>query len=432
MATILIISDVPAHEGPTNHAVVEVWTYDFPLTAVDEARLIDELSAIPPLMAQAQRNLVGNARDLWVTGIRDVRSQIRKLDQVLEMAGPGASSALRDVIVESKSATEALVAYLEDESPSKTGPSGIGKDNYTWYQQNVHLVPLTWEDEVRLLKRELDRAWSSLKLEEQRNRDLPPLVAVNNSEDYDALAQDAVDRIIDFFIDKEILTVTDYMKPAIEAHMGSFVPEEERNFFTIASHYDPAPLFTHFYHWMELARMDLEPHPSPVRQGALLYNIFDSRNEGTATGVEEMFMHAGLYDDRPRSRELVWIMVAQRAARGLGSLYAHANEMTMEEAGGIHQDWTPRGWMKTEPELMIFEQHLYLRQPGYGTSYITGKYLLERALADYAKLYEERGDEFRMKDFFDKLNEIDSIPIAMARWEMTGLDDEVRQMTSGQ
>ena len=37
-----------------------------------------------------------------------------------------------------------------------------------------------------------------------------------------------------------------------------------------------------------------------------------------------------------------------------------------------------------------------------------------------------------MKDFFDKLNEIDSIPIAMARWEMTGLDDEVRQMTSGQ
>ena len=45
-------------------------------------------------------------------------------------------------------------------------------------------------------------------------------------------------------------------------------------------------------------------------------------------------MHAGLYDDSPRSRELVWILMAQRAARGLGSLYAHANEMTMEEAGG--------------------------------------------------------------------------------------------------
>ena len=165
-----------------------------------------------------------------------------------------------------------------------------------------------------------------------------------------------------------------------------------------------------------------------VRQGALLYNIFDSRNEGTATGVEEMFMHAGLYDDSPRSRELVWILLAQRAARGLGSLYAHANEMTMAEAGRVHQDWTPRGWMKTEEELLIFEQHLYLRQPGYGTSYITGKYLLERALADYAKIREEQGEVFRMKDFFDRLNRIDSIPIALAHWELTGNDADIRRI----
>ena len=423
-------SDVPAHEGPTNHAVVEVWTYEFPLSADAEAKLVSEIGVIPPLMAQAQRNLTGNARDLWVTGIRDMHSQMRELDQILALAGGRASNALRVAVADAKASTEALIAFLETEAPSKNGPSGIGRDNYTWYQQNVHYVPLTWEDEVRLLKRELDRAWSSLKLEEQRNRDLPELVAAANPEEYQALAEEAVDRIMNFFLEKEILTVTPYMKPAIAAHMGSFVPADERNFFYIGSHYDPAPLFTHFYHWIELARMDLEPHPSPVRQGALLYNIFDSRNEGTATGVEEMFMHAGLYDDRPRSREIVWIMVAQRAARGLGSLYAHANEMTMEEAGQIHQDWTPRGWMKTEEELLIFEQHLYLRQPGYGTSYITGKYLLERALADFAKQKEERGEEFRMKDFFDRLNEIDSIPIALARWEMTGLDDEIRMISA--
>ena len=72
-----------------------------------------------------------------------------------------------------------------------------------------------------------------------------------------------------------------------------------------------------------------------------------------ATAVEEMFMQAGLYDDNPRVREIVYIMIAQRAARGLGSLYAHANEMTMEEAGGIHSEYTPRGWMKTEKELLL-------------------------------------------------------------------------------
>jgi len=425
-------SDVPAHEGPTHHAVVELWTYDFPLSGAEEARLIAELSVIPPLMAQAQNNLTGNAAELWVAGIRNIRAQRTKLDRLAERVADTASDELNAIIARSQVATDELLQWLAAEAPSKTGPSGIGKENYTWYQQNVHLVPMSWEDEVRLLKRELDRAWSSLKLEEQRNKDLPPLVAAATPAEYDAKADQAATRIMRFLEEKEIVTVTDYMEPALREHLGSFVPAETRNFFLITAHYDPAPLFTHFWHWFELARMDLEPHASPVRQGAVLYNIFDSRNEGTATGVEEMFMHAGLYEDSPRSRELVWILVAQRAARGLGSLYAHANQMTMAEAGQVHMDWTPRGWMKTEPDLLIFEQHLYLRQPGYGTSYITGKYLLEHTLADYSKQVEERGEAFRLRDFFDRLNAIDSIPISLARWEMTGLDDEIRALTADQ
>ncbi len=419
-------SDVPAHEGPTHHAVVEVWTYTFPLSSTERQRLLDELSAIPPLLRQARNNLTGNARDLWITGIRDIRRDADEINTLRELIGDSMDGELDAALKNVSDATRDLVAWLEAEASSKTGPSGIGKENYTWYQQNVHLVPMTWEDEVRLLQRELDRAWSSLKLEEQRNRHLPPMKAAGSPEEYEALANRAVDRIMDFLRERDIVTVTDYMRPALEAHKGAFVDEASRNFFMITAHYDPAPLFTHFYHWFELARMDVEPHPSPVRQGALLYNIFDSRNEGTATGVEEMFMHAGLYDDSPRSRELVWILLAQRAARGLGSLYAHANEMTMEEAGAVHMAGTPRGWMRTEKELLIFEQHLYLRQPGYGTSYVTGKYLLERTLADYARVVEERGEAFRLSDFFDRLNAIDSIPISLARWEMTGLHDKPR------
>ena len=425
-------SDVPGHEGPTHHAVTELWTYRFPLSADEERRLISDLEVIPPLMRQAQKNLTGNARELWVAGIRNIEDQGHALDDLRARVGEDISDALAASVANARTATDELVLWLRQEAPGKTGPSGIGKENYSWYAQNVHLVPLTWEDEVRLLKRELDRAWSSLKLEEHRNRNLPPLVAAATVAEYEALANRSANRLIEFLRDEEILTVKDYFEPALRAQLGEYVPEETRNFFMIVAHYDPTPLFTHFYHWFELARMDLEPHASPIRRGALLYNIFDSRNEGTATGVEEMFMHAGLYDDKPRVRELVWIMMAQRAARGLGSLYAHANEMTMEEAGAVHMEWTPRGWMKTEKELLKFEQHLYLRQPGYGTSYITGKYLLERTLADYGKQLEERGEEFSLKDFFDKLNAIDSIPISLGRWEMTGLDDEIEALMQDQ
>ena len=199
---------------------LEVWTYAFPLSADAERKLVDELAAVAPLMAQARSNLVGNARDLWVTGIRDVRSQLGKLDRIAEMAGGGASADLREVIAAAKEATVELVSWLEAQADSKTGPSGIGRENYSWYQQNVHLVPLTWEDEVRLLKRELDRAWSSLKLEEQRNRELPPLIAADNSEDYALRAEQAVERIMRFFEEREILTISDYMRPALESAYG--------------------------------------------------------------------------------------------------------------------------------------------------------------------------------------------------------------------
>jgi hypothetical protein len=422
-------SDVPAHEGPTNHALLELWTYEFPLSESEQARLVGDLSVIPPLLEQARGNLTGNARDLFVAGIETLRTQGRDLERLEQGVEDGASAELQAALGAAREATGEMVDWLEGEAPSRTGPSGVGKENYTWYLQHVHLVPLTWEDEVRLLTRELDRAWASLRLEEARNRDLPQLVAAASPEEYDRRADQAVDRLMGFLEQRQVLPVEPYMEPALREHLGRFVPEAERNFFWIGAHYDPTPLYTHFYHWWDLARMRERPHPSPIRRGPLLYNIFDSRSEGVATGVEEMFLHAGLYDESPRSREIVWILLAQRAARGLGSLHAHANEMTMAEAGGVHVDWTPRGWMRTEPELLRFEQHLYLRQPGYGTSYVTGKYLFERLLAHCSQQSEERGEPFVLSDFFAELDAAGDIPLSLIHWQMTGDGAAIRRMT---
>jgi len=413
-------SDVPAHEGPTHHMTTELWTYEFPLSREERKRLLSDLAVISPLNAQAKINLTGNAKDLWIAGIRDIESQGKNLKNIKNLPGISSDKEILKVINTAIKSNDDLVLWLHQESTSKSGPSGIGKENYTWYLQHVHLVPLTWEDEVMLLKSELTRAWTSLKLEEHRNRNLPELSDASSPEEYDQRAEASVRSLIDFLDKNNIVTVKDYFEPALREHVGAFVPKEKRNFFWITAHYDQRPLYSHFYHWFELARMDTEPNKSEIRKGPLLYNIFDSRNEGMATAVEEMFMDAGLYDDQPRSREIVYIMIAQRAARGLGSLYAHANEMTMEEAGTIHSTYTPRGWMKTEKELLLFEQHLYLRQPGYGTSYITGKYLVENALSEFARIKESSENPFSLKEFFDSLNSIGNIPISLGRWEMTG------------
>ncbi len=414
-------SDVPAHEGPTHHRTTELWTYNFPLSNSERSSLLEDLTVIPALNTQAKENLTGNARELWIAGIRDIETQAVNLESILKLPGVSEDHEIVTAVKQAIVSTENLASWLTEQSATKSGPSGIGKENYTWYLQNVHLVPLSWEDEVMILKRELARAWASLKLKEHRNRSLPSLMAAESPEAYDTLAKASAQSLMNFLENEDIVTVKEYFKPALEAHLGSFVPAETRNFFWITAHYDPRPLYSHFYHWFELARMDTEPNPSVIRREPLLYNIFDSRNEGTATAVEEMFMQAGLYDDNPRVREIVYIMIAQRAARGLGSLYAHANEMTMEEAGGVHSEYTPRGWMKTEKELLQFEQHLYMRQPGYGTSYITGKYLLEQVMMEYARMKEQQGQPFELRDFLDRLNAIGNIPISLGQWEMTGI-----------
>lgn len=425
-------SDVPAHEGPTHHAILELWSYEFPLTADDSARMVRELQVIPPLMEQAQKNLIGNARDLWVAGIRNIQDQEKLIERIRKTVGNNATDELTDALDSAQTATQALVSWLEAEASSKTGPSGLGKADYEWYQQQVHYVPLSFEEEFMILRRELDRSWSSLALEEHRNRKLPAQPVANSKAEYDQLVRETSAKLLSFFDKDEVLPMRDYMPYELTAHLGGYEAPEQRNFFTIITHYDPRPLLSHFYHWFDLAEISDYPHPSPIRQGPLLYNIFDSRNEGTATGVEEMFMHAGAYVDSPRSRELVWIMLAQRAARGLGSLEAHANEKTMAEAGTVHVEWTPRAWMSNEPELLQFEQHLYLRQPGYGTSYVTGKYLLERTLATRTQQMAKAGEDYSLKTFFTELRDAGSVPMSLVHWQLTGDDSDIQRIMHAQ
>jgi hypothetical protein len=416
-------SDVPAHEGPTIHGWIDLWTYEYPLSGEDATELAARIAAIPPLLEQARGNLTGNARDLWMAGFRSFQGQVSDLDALAEQVA-GTSPALDEAISDARAASVDFLAWLEEEAPGKTGPSGVGKDNYTWYMQNVHLVPFSWEEQVTLMRRELARAHSSLRLEEHRNRGLPQLDRIASAEEYDRRLNESVDDYMRFLEGEEIHSIEAWMDPALRAVNGSFTPaapDEIRNFFQEVNYRDPLVMRTHMHHWIELANMREDPHPSPIRAVPSLYNIFDARSEGLATGVEEMFMHAGLFDDRPRSRELVWIMLAQRAARALSGLYLHGNEFTMEEAVDHAMTWTPRGWLP-DGDLVRGEQHLYLRQPGYGTSYLSGKIQIEELMAERALQQE---DAFTVGGFFDDFFAAGVIPTVLTRWELTGEKDPI-------
>ena len=408
-------SDQPAREGPFASGAVEIWSYQFPLSTRDADAIGAGLRAVPELLAQARTNLTGNGKDLWVYGARDLRQQSADLTALAARLGTSHATLLQDA-ERAKVATDAFAAWLEKEAAAKTGPSGVGLDNYNWYLRHVMLLPYTWRDLVTLMERELARAHTSLALEESKNTVLPQQTPIASAEEHAQRFGAAVSEYIAFLRDRQIMTVRDYMEPALRARTGRF-STGPREFFTEVDYRDPQVMRTHGYHWFDKGRMVHLPHSSPIRRGALLYNIFITRTEGLATGWEEMMMHAGMFDARPRSRELIYILLAQRAARALGDLKMHGENASIESTAAFTAAHTPRGWLRLDGNLVRFEQHLYLQQPGYGISYVVGKIQIEKLLADRKR---QLGDRFTMRQFVDELDAVGQIPISLVRWELTG------------
>lgn len=420
-------SDQPAREGPFAAGAVELWSHRFPLSRESAAEVDRGMRAIPKLLAQAKGNLTGTGRDLWVFGAKSLRQQSADLEALAsQLAGrAGDLGSLPADVEKARKATDELAAWAEAQLPSKTGPSGVGIENYDWYLKHVQLVPSTWREEIALMEGELARSQALLAMEEVKNAKLPELSPIASDAEYNHRFNAAVTEYMAFLKDQRILTIRDWMDAALRARIGTYSPGP-REFFGEVDYRDPEIMRTHGYHWFDKGYLAHEPHASPVRRGALLYNMFNTRTEGHATGWEELMMQAGMFDARPRARELVYILVAERAARALGELRMHSNEMTLEQASAFACTHTPRGWLSMEGRLVRGEQHLYLQQPGYGTSYLIGKIEIEKLIDGRRR---QLGAGFSLKRFMDEFNAAGLVPASLLRWELTGeKPDNVRRM----
>lgn len=417
-------SDTPAKEGPAFAGALPAFRYAIPLSAADEATVRTALNAVPAILEQAKVNLVEDARDLWLLGIRVQKEQAALLADFGKRLSPHHPDLAADA-AKARRAVDGFRAWLEAQAPSKRGPSGVGVENYDWYLRNVHLAPYGWKDEVALLERELGRARAHLALERARNRPLSELQPIASDGEWRRRVDAAVTEYMAFLADKRTMTITPDMDPALRAREGVFVPPASRDFFAEIDLRDPIVMRCHQSHWFDLARMRLRPHASPVRRGPLLYNIWDGRAEGLATAMEEMMTSAGLLDAHPRGRELVLILVANRAARALAGVRMHGGEFTIEQAVRFAHENTPNGWLRADGDLVWSEQQNYLEQPGYGSSYITGKAQIERLLGE---LSHRLGERFTLRQFMDDFNASGMIPVSLIRWEMTGDGAEVRKL----
>lgn len=418
-------TDVPAREGSVMYGALELWTYRPPLSVSQLRELRERLDAVPRILARARENLIEDARDLWYLGIRVKENESRALSDFASRTIVH-HPELGIHVDRARLAVDEFRAWLEQQLPTKSGESGVGVDSYDWYLAQVQLVPHTWAEQRTIVQRELDRAWAYLKLAENQSRRMPALAPVGSADDYRRRYRAAVSEFVEFLQREEVFTVPAYVKPALEAREGSFAgPDRPLEFFNQVNYRDLRVMRPHGTHWFDLARMKYEPHPSPIRSVPLLYNVWASRAEGLATAMEEMMLAAGFLQDDPRSGELIYVLLAQRAARAMAELKMHSRELTLEEAVRFTVTWTPRGWLSPDGNTAWVEQHLYLEQPGYGTSYVVGKTYLDRLNAERAN---QLGDQYTLRGFMDELHGAGMIPLSLIRWEMTGRDDEIRLM----
>jgi hypothetical protein len=327
-------------------------------------------------------------------------------------------------------AIEDYHAWLAKNKSKMKSPAGVGIENYNWWLKNVWLFPYTWDECRVILEREYGRGMAYLKLMENRNRKLPEAMLATTEQGYALRYKEAEEELLTFLHEEEIFSVFDFFKatgPDVVAPAWNG-PERLRGireFFENCSDRDPQQQIIHnfaghYYDELLLARDD-----RPIRGIRRLYNIDNVRAEGAALGLEEALMVAGLYENRPLGKEIVYIASAYRAIRGLADLKMHSNELSYSEAIDFDVSMCPYGWAEKEGYTIWAHKSNTPQVPGFEMSYTMGKVQLEKLMADRAF---QLGAKFNLREFMDEFRSYGMIPFALIRWEMTGLNDEIKKL----
>ena len=407
---------------------------DLPL-AEDEARdLRVQLKAVSLLVEQAMNNLTEVAADYADLAIFNLvnadgvghgfpyRSPPPPgvIGWYADLAGRAEEQQpeLLEDIAAAKQSVESLNAWLVENRDGMTGLGGVGEDNFNWYLKHVKLMPYDTDQIVTLGLRELDRLWTVLALEQHRNRHLPKIELPVSGEEYAARIAETDRRVREFLVEKEVITIPDYVQE-LDTNVPWIVRPGGPNFWEHVQYRNPTPDHLHAVipgHRFDglVERNNTHPIRGKITSGA--------RTEGWGVYLEEGMMNAGIVDDLPRVRELIYIFGIFRAARVPADVWLQTNEMTVNGAVDWWRERTP--WL--DVDVARVDAEIYLRRPpGYGLGYTVGMLQMHHLLADRKM---QLGDDFILKDFHDTFMAAGRLPMSLIRWEMTGLEDEVSEL----
>ena len=414
-----------------------------PVPPVSPARadlVIARLGNVTRIVAQAKANLddprAPFAR-LAIDTLADIDTRLATFAREFEAAVPSRAGRVTAPATAAATALVDLRRWLEGRVATMPADTTVGREAYTRFLREVALVPFTPEEIVMMGRQEWERAVAFEALEQGRNRALPQLPVFPNATTQVTTAA-FQEQAIRLFLEREgLLTVPAGMRhyrnqllPAYLAPLAflgvtddltgptrlvddavSYIrePRADLPYFYLSTARDPRPIIVHEGvpgHYLQLALS--WAHENPIRR-----HYYDSgANEGIGFYAEEMMLQAGLWNESPRSREIIYNFARLRALRVEVDVKLATGVFTIPQAADYLKKTVPM-----DRATALEEAASFAAGPGQGITYQIGKLQLTSLLADARRA---QGEQFSLRGFHDFIWKNGNVPLALLRWELLG------------
>ena len=420
--------------------VVEAFTVPGPYDAARSREILTRIENIPSILREGVANLdkpPAPFASVAIQGLENIRPRLHQMATALLKSTTLKEQELNSATDRAADALERFRKKLQEILPSLPIETALGRDAYVFFLKNVALLPYSPEQLLAMGRQEWDRTVTFEAFEAQRNREVPPLKLPLNT---DTWIKDAAGRELSIreFLEKHgILTVPDWVQHYTLRPMPEYLralqgfgetddftspsrlkenciryvtePSGKLGYFWRATAEDPRPITVHEGipgHYFQLCLS--WKHEDPIRR-----HYYDSgANEGIGFYAEEMMLQAGLFDDSPHTREIIYNFMRLRALRVEVDVKLALGEFTLEQAAKYLQEKVPMDASTARQEAIAFSTG-----PGQAITYQIGKLQIMKFLAE-ARL--QQGEKFNLRAFHDFVWKNGNVPIALQEWDYLG------------
>jgi len=425
-------------------ALVEALTVPAPYDETRSREILKRLENIPSILRQGVENLDNPPAPFATVSVQNldgIRERLRKMATALVRSTTLKQQELDGAIERAADALEKFRGQLQEKLPTLPQQTALGRDTYVFFLRNVALMSFTPEELLAMGGQEWNRAVVFEVYEKNRNKDVSPLKIADKIDNWIADAAAKESQIRDFLKKREILTVPDWVRHYTLRPTPEYLRSlgfSETDDFTSPSRlkencirYVPEPSANLGYFWRATA---MDPRPICVHEGIpghyfqlclswrhedlIRRHYYDSgANEGIGFYAEEMMLQAGLFDDSPHTREIIYNFMRLRALRVEVDVKLALGHFSLEQAAKYLHEKVPMDEQTARQEAIAFSTG-----PGQAITYQIGKLQIMKFLAE-ARM--QQGDKFNLRTFHDFVWKNGNVPISLQRWEYLGDATEV-------